>query len=246
MIPLLVFGLVIGSFLNVLIYRIPRGENFLTSRSYCDHCRKTLAWYDLIPVVSYLFLSGKCRYCKKKINSQILLVELITGLLFAGYFLKVQTIDLNFFLNLFVISSLIVIFFSDANYEIIPDKVLAPLAVASIILNFNTNFLSFLLSGIGGFIFFLLIYLISRGGAMGFGDVKFAGVLGLVLGYPLTLISFYLSFLTGGIVGLILVLWKKKKLKGDTIPFGPFLSLGAIVSLFLGDLLVSRLLNFLQ
>ncbi len=240
----LLLGLFVGSFLNVVIYRIPKGESIL-GRSYCDNCKRKLAWYDLIPLLSFLILKGKCRFCKRQISWQIPFIEALTGLLFATYYLKVQTLDLNFFLTLIIISGLIAVFFIDLRHGIIPNRILLPLFLAGIALNLDNNLTSFLFSSIFSFLFFFLIYFFSRGTAMGFGDVKLAGVLGVILGFPLSVFSFYLSFLTGGLASLILVLWGKKKLRGDTIPFGPFLSLGGLICIFLGNLLVLLWSSFL-
>lgn len=247
MVLFLVLGFFIGSFLNVLIYRLPKNESFLKSRSYCDNCKKTLPWYDLIPLLSFVFLKGGCRFCKKNINYQIPLVEAVTGVLFAALYLKFSDIyDPIFYFNLLVLSGLIVIFFTDLNNEIIPDKILFPLFVLTLFFSLDQNLLNHIFGGLLSFLFFLVIYLLSKGKAMGFGDVKFASLLGLLFGLPLSILSFYVAFLTGGITSLILILWGKKSLRKDTIPFGPFLSLGGVISIFLGDLLVSRLLSFLQ
>lgn len=240
---LFILGIFFGSFLNVLIYRLWNNQSIL-GRSFCDNCKRKLLWYDLIPLLSFILLSGKCRFCKKKISLQIPLVELVTGFLFAAYFLKVQTLDFAFLLNVLILSGLTVIFLSDANFEIIPDKILLPLLILALFLNSKFLLPHILIGGISFLIFFLIFYF-SKGKAFGFGDVKFAGVLGVILGFPLTFVSFYISFLTGAIVSLILVLWRKKFL-GDTIPFGPFLSLGAVLSIFLGDKMVLLLLNFLR
>lgn len=242
-----VFGLFVGSFLNVLIYRIPKDEGFLAGRSYCDNCKKNLNWYDLIPLLSYIALKGKCRFCKNKISRQIPLVELLTGIFFVLALLKYPLLDISFIFYILVICSFLVIFFTDLGKGIIPNKILYPTFVIILIYVFsNQNLINHLISSFASFIFFFLIYFLSKGKGMGFGDVKFAAVLGLLLGFPLVITCFYIGFLTGGIVGLILVIWRKKRFKKDTIPFGPFLSLAGLISIFLGDLLVSRLLSFLQ
>lgn len=240
-------GLVIGSFLNVVIYRIPRNESFLGGRSFCDNCRKNILWFDLIPLLSYLILKGRCRFCKAKINPQIVLVELITLLLFTSAFLKFPVVtDPSLIFNLFFISVLISVFFIDLNEGIIPDKIILPAFVlVGIFVLINQNLLNHILSAFFASLFFFIFYFLSKGKAMGFGDVKFAGLIGLFFGFPGVVLSLYLAFLTGGIVSLILILWRKKRWRGDTIALGPFLSLGGIITIFLGDLLVSRLLSFL-
>lgn len=246
---LLIFGLVVGSFLNVLIDRIPQDESPFKGRSYCDKCKKTLRWYDLIPFVSFIMLLGKCRYCSSPISFFYPLVEFITGILFVAAFvylkdLRFMIYDLRFFVNylyyIFILSSFIVIFFSDLKYGIIPDKIVYSSTVISflyLILNTKHLILSSLLSGFGAFIFFLVLYLITREKGMGLGDVKLSFLLGLVLGFPKVIIAFYLAFLTGAVIGFILIIWGKKKLK-SAIPFGPFLILGAALSIFFAEKII--------
>ena len=215
-------------------------------RSYCDNCKKRLFWFDLIPLFSYIMLRGKCRFCKKRIDPQIFLVELVTALLFSSAILKFPIISLSLIYYLFVISILVALFFIDLNKGIIPDKLLIPAFIISFIyIFFFQNLTNNLLTSISIFIIFTAIYFLSKGRTIGFGDIKYLALLGLIFGFPNTILTIYLAFLTGGIVSLILVLWGKKKLRKDTIAFGPFLSLGGIITLFLGDLLVSHLLSFL-
>jgi len=271
---LFILGLAIGSFLNVLIDRIPQGQSPLAGRSYCDKCKKTLKWYDLVPLISYLYLKGKCKYCRVHISFYYPLVELITGVMFVLIFLYLSNlrllnlefgnylmfgilnleIILSYLYYLFILSSFIVIFFTDLKYGIIPDKIIYPAIIISIFLLFfisKESWLSFplqpatfemfvnkFLSGLASFAFFLILYLITRGKGMGFGDVKLAFLLGIILGFPKIIVAFYLAFLTGAIVGFILIIWGKKKLKGGTIPFGPFLIIGAVLSIFFGEKII--------
>ena len=266
---LLILGISIGSFLNVLIDRIPQGKSPFKGRSYCDKCKKTLKWYDLIPLISYLYLKGKCRYCRAHISLYYPLVELVTGAMFIVTFAYIYHLPLTidrfsifnsqfsiFFYYLFILSSFIVIFFTDLKYGIIPDKIVYPSVVIFTIYHLSIlpsaslragNFpfglaqggqfsiFNYLLSGIGAFIFFLVLFLITKGKGMGFGDVKLAFLLGLFLGFPKILAALYLAFLTGALIGSILIIWRKKKLKGGTIPFGPFLIIGTVLSLFFGE-----------
>ena len=239
-----ILGICVGSFLNVLIDRIPNDESPFRGRSYCDKCKKTLRWYDLIPLLSYLYLKGKCRYCRAQISFSYPLVELITGVMFVLTFfylkdLRFTIYDLRFFLNYFyyafILSSFIVIFFTDLKYGIIPDKILYPAVAAAAIFNFQFSIFNFIFSALGAFIFFLALFLITKGKGMGFGDVKLSFLLGLVLGFPKIIVGLYLAFLTGAIIGSILIIWGEKKLKGGTIPFGPFLIIGAVLSIFFGE-----------
>ena len=149
---------------------------------------------------------------------------------------------------LIIISSLIVVFFTDLKYGIIPDKVIILAILASLLYVFilhNSYFIIHLLSGIGALLFFFFLFLLTKGRGMGFGDVKLSFLLGLVLGFPGTLISLYIAFLTGAIIGCILIIWKKKKLIGTKIPFGPFLVLGTLVAIFFEEQILQIMLSFL-
>ena len=254
-----ILGLFIGSFLNVLADRLPNEESVLKGRSRCEKCKKELVWYDLVPVLSFVFLQGKCRYCHTNLSSYYPIIELVTGIMFAITFLFV-TKNLPFtiyhlpfielFYYLFIISFLIVIFFADLKYGIIPDKVVLPaIFVSSLYIVFNTNYLilSHLLSALGACLFFLFLFLITKGRGMGLGDVKLAFLMGFLLGFPGIVIALYLAFLTGALVGIILILWRKKRLFGGSIPFGPFLVLGTGAALFYQApivQMVSRWLSF--
>ena len=244
---LFLLGLAVGSFLNVLIDRLPKDESVIKGRSYCERCKKPLRWYDLIPLVSFLLLKGKCRYCRSPISWYYPVVELTTGLLFlaviffiGGFTINIITI-ITIIYYLTIISGLIVIFFTDLKYGIIPDKIVFSsiiVSIAYLFINHQSLIINHFFAGIGAFLFFFLLYLVTRGRGMGFGDVKLAFFLGLFLGWPKVVVAFYIAFLTGAVVGCILVLWRKKKLTGGTVPFGPFLVLGAIIALFWGPVLL--------
>lgn len=236
-----IFGLAVGSFLNCLIYRLQTEESFLIKRSYCPNCKKALSWQDLIPLLSFIILRGKCRYCQKPISWQYPLVELMTGALFV--FIAFQWLSggitlLNFIYLLFIISALIVIFVSDLRYYIIPDKVIYSATILAIIYCIYQfaiedqrliiiNFLAAILASL----FFLSIILISRGRWMGWGDVKLAFFMGLLLGFPNILVALFLAFFFGAIIGIGLILAGRKTLKSE-IPFGPFLVVGTFIALF--------------
>ncbi|MCL5433261.1 MAG: prepilin peptidase [Patescibacteria group bacterium] len=254
-ISVFLIGISIGSFLNVLIDRIPREESIIRGRSYCERCKKKLTWKDLIPVVSFILLKGKCRYCHSPISWYYPIVELITGILFILVFnvqliqnsqsLISQTAIISLIYYLFISSSLIVIFFTDLKYGIIPDKILYPTIGVSLLFQIlNTRYLipNTISSAIGAFLFFLLLFLITKGKGMGFGDVKFVFFMGLFLGFPKILSAFYVAFLTGAVVSLILILWGKKRFFGGTIPFGPFLVFATFVCFFYGEKIIKLLL----
>ncbi len=237
---ILVIGLSVGSFLNVLIDRLPRGESIMKKRSHCEGCKKEIAWYDLIPVASFMALSGKCRYCRSPIAWQYPLVEIITAGLFVGAvgivgeIRGVRDISLLFY-YLFIVSSLIVVFFADFKYGIIPDKIIYPsilISLGYLFILHPSSFILHLFSALGAFLFFLIIYLVTHRAGMGLGDVKFSFLLGLFLGFPQIIVALYVAFLTGAAISLILVLWGKKKLRGGAVPFGPFLVIGTLISFF--------------
>jgi leader peptidase (prepilin peptidase)/N-methyltransferase len=259
---LFLIGIFIGSFLNVIIDRLPRKETIAKGRSYCEFCKKELSWYDLIPLLSFLMLKGKCRYCHKKLSLYYPIIELSTGILFAltySWVLKIYPLPFSFYhliYYLIIISAFIIILFEDLKFGIIPDKVVFPAIVITLFyLIFNSQFVmlriaggsifNYLFSAILTCTFFLILFLITKGKGMGFGDVKLAFLLGLILGFPKIILALYLAFLTGAIVGIILILWKKKRSIKETIPFGPFLIAGSLLSLFLGDLILPGIISFL-
>jgi len=147
---------------------------------------------------------------------------------------------------LFVISSLIVIFFTDLKYGIIPDKIVYPAILVSLLFlisQYPNILISHVISALGAFLFFLILYLLTKGRGMGFGDVKLVFLLGLILGFPKIVVAFYIAFLTGAVVGCILILWGKKKFSGGIIPFGPYLVLGAIISLLWGEQILLKVMR---
>ncbi len=254
-----VFGLVVGSFLNCLIYRLEKKESFLKGRSYCPYCKHILGWKDLIPLFSFLFLKRKCRYCHKKISWQYPLVEIATGLLFVLILnfsafgepaLGWQNLLTTCFL--FVISCfLLIIFVYDLKHFIIPNKIIYPAILIALIYRLVTiydlrftiyEFLYPFLAAFGAAAFFLIIILISKGKWMGVGDVKLAFFMGLLLSFPNILVALFLSFLIGAIVGVGLVLTKKKTFKSE-VPFGPFLVTGTFIALFWGKNIIQWYLD---
>ncbi len=247
LILIFILGLCVGSFINVLIDRIPNNKGFIKGRSYCDHCKKKLGVFDLVPLFSFLILQGKCRCCKKKISLYYPIVECVTAVLFvaAFYFLSSTSYHLSSIIyHLFIVSSLLAIFFIDLKYGIIPDKIVYPAIALSLgyLLLTSQDIVPYLLSALGAFVFFLMLLILTSGKGMGWGDVKFVILMGLLLGFPGIVVGLYLAFLTGAVVGVILILWRKKKLKGSTIPFGPFLVLGTILSLFYSDFFLKILM----
>lgn len=239
---LFIFGLFIGSFLNVLSDRLPKGENFLNSHSYCPNCKHNLSFLDLIPVISFIFFKGKCRYCKKRISFWYPLSEIITAVVFVlAYITSLQSFMSVYFIFLLLMSSLlIVVFLTDIKYGIILDKIIALAAFVALlylIIFSNFSIISHFIAGLLALLFFLLIVVFTKGRGMGFGDVKFSFFMGLLLGIPGVIVSLYIAFLTGACVAIILILWRKKRFFKDTISFGPFLVLGTLITLFWGSFL---------
>lgn len=226
------FGLVLGSFLNLLGSRLPKGEDVFVSRSHCDFCKKVLRWYELVPVVSYIFQQGKCRRCQIALSVEYPLVELVT----AGG-LSILAIQIGFMAfpllvcAWLIFASLLVITIADMKYEIIPDSMVVTLLLASVGFHlFGRTFtFSNIAMGMGAGLFFLLLWIGTRGAGMGFGDVKLSAALGFLFGYPLAIVALYVAFLTGALLGVILILTEKKGLKSH-ISFGPFLVFGALVA----------------
>lgn len=255
MIIIFLFGLCVGSFLNVLIYRLPRSLP-ITGRSFCPDCKKKIAWYDNLPLLSFILLKGRCRFCQSPISIQYPLVELLTAFftIFNFQFSRPpdgQTIFNEFSIfqlsfNLFVTYALIVVFFTDLRYQIIPDGIVYPaIALTGIFrvyqgVSGKITGWEALAAGLGAAGFFWLLYLMTHGRGMGFGDVKLAGLMGLVLGFPRIIVALYLAFLTGALVGVILVITGRKKLKSG-IPFGPFLVIGTLFSFFEREILWEKI-----
>ncbi len=225
-----ILGLAVGSFLNVVIDRLPRNEA-ITGRSHCDFCHKKLAWYDLIPVISFLFLKGRCRFCHKKLSPQYPLVELLTGLTFFTVLTVFKDLPLFSLLMYFgIFSCLIIIFFTDLKYHVISEVVLLTLLILSLFVHAQRSFpiSNILLAGVVVMLPILILYLVTRGRGMGFGDVELAFVMGVLLGLKGGLVGIYIAFIVGGAVGVILLLIGKRKLKSH-IAFGPFLILGTVI-----------------
>lgn len=230
-----ILGLCIGSFLNVLIYRLPRSLT-LGGRSFCPKCKKQISWYDNVPLLSYLLLRGKCRNCRASISFRYPLVELLTGFLFLEGLERLGGLGgLGTLGILVIISVMIAIFFIDLEHQIIPDA-LVSLGVLGAVGVLGVNLITNIPSAIGAGLFFLLLHLITKGKGMGLGDVKLVFLMGLVLGFPGIIGALYFAFLTGAFVGVILILSGKKKF-GQHIAFGPFLVAGFLVFLFFGQII---------
>lgn len=230
------FGLVIGSFLNVVIDRLPLGENIVWERSRCDFCKKKLRWYELIPVVSYVVLGGRCLRCKKRLSPQYPVVELVSGVGFVFLFLRAQS-SVSFVLATMIFCLLLAFFVIDIKHQILPDQIMIALflgiATMAYFVSPEQRIANFW-AGIGAGMFFLLLWLITKGRGIGFGDVKLSFLLGFLLGYPGIIIGLYIAFLTGAIAGVILIMSRRAKMK-SRIAFGPFLIIGAAAASLWGE-----------
>ncbi len=240
------FGASIGSFLNVVIDRLIQEES-LSGRSHCDYCHHKLAWYDLIPIISFFLIKGRCRYCHKKISWQYPIIEALTGTVFiliAISNIKYQISNIFHLFFLFGIAScFIVIFVSDLKYHLVSDWVLLSLFIFVLgfhLINFN-HFQPFLTNFIPSSFFvalpIFLIYFISKERAMGFGDVIMSAIVGFLLGWQKGLLALYIAVITGAIYGIVLIIFRQKKLKSK-IAFGPFIIIGVVLMLIWGDKVV--------
>lgn len=234
------FGLIFGSFFNVLIFRLNSEEKgvprFWQGRSFCPKCRKMIAWYDNIPLVSFVLLSGKCRSCKKKISYQYPVVEFLTALItvvvvyFSFPHSPIFQPTLTGFYYLGISYIFLIIFFSDLIYGLIPDElVLIGIVLTGLFQATQVTLRTNLLVGAGAALAFFLIVLITRFRGMGFGDVKLAFLLGFILGFPTAIVGFWVAFVFGGTCAVALVVLKQVRFSA-TIALGPFLIIGATVA----------------
>jgi leader peptidase (prepilin peptidase)/N-methyltransferase len=229
-----VLGFCIGSFLNVVIYRLPRGESIVTGRSHCTLCGKMIAWYDLFPLVSYLLLGGRCRNCKASISGRYPLVESLTGVLFLILYLHFG-LRIVLVKSLFLASLLVAVSFIDIDHFFIPNRLVLAGVVCGVVFSLfvpDVSLWSALLGAASTAGFLLLVALLSRGG-MGMGDIKLGLVTGLFLGWPLGLTGLLIGVCLGGFLGIILLASKIKSRK-DPIPFGPFIALGTLIAMLWG------------
>jgi len=257
-IMIFVLGVCFGSFVNMLVYRTAERYELESrkfkvkskNRSFCDYCGKQLHWYENVPVISWLLQKGKSRCCRKKLSVLYPIVEIVTGILFLLLF-RSQISDLKSQILTLVLGLIIIVFlvFSavfDLKYMILPDfstVILIGCSVVLILVGAINGFpLHLGLAAIGASGFLGLLYLITKGKGMGLGDVKLAVFMGLFLGGEKTILAFYIAFITGAVVSLVLMIFKKAS-KKSLIAFGPFLILGTFVSCFIGDNIIKFLIS---
>lgn len=252
-----VFGTLIGSFLNVAIWRLPRGEK-LGGRSACPRCGRVLGSKELIPVISFVWQNGKCRGCRDRISPRYPIIEILTGLLFAyttWVFIPYLLVDYIWLLRaLYIVSLCITIFVIDYEHYLILDRVIYPAYVLVLILNIIHSyatgtlqtmdglFISGLLGALLGFAPFWAIWYLSKGKWMGFGDVKFAALIGLMMGVNRLPVAIFLGVFVGTIVSIILLLMGKKKM-ASAVPFGTFLAVGTMLALWWGPQILKAYLH---
>lgn len=238
-------GLAVGSFLNVCIYRVPAGKSVVAPPSQCPSCETRLRPLDLIPVASYLILKGRCRYCKTPVSLRYPLVEGLTSALFLMVFYRFGT-ETDLIKYLFLTALMIAVAFIDFDHYIIPNRlVLAGLIAGALFIPLTgkpplPDALFGVLSASG---LLLFLYIVSRGG-MGMGDIKLAAVIGVFLGWPMSLYAVFSACFLAGILGIALIATGVKKRK-DTIPFGPFLAAGTFITSIWGPELASLYRNFI-
>lgn len=236
---LAVMGLILGSFYNVCIYRISREESIIFPSSHCPKCKHPLKPVDLIPVLSYILLGGRCRYCKDRISIRYPFVELITATAMLLLYYKYGFTG-RFIAYVILSSILIIISFIDLDKQIIPDLLIiigAVVAFLTCLLGWTVEFMDAILGLLLGGGILLIIGLVSllvlKKEGMGGGDIKLMGMIGTFIGWKLTLLSLLFSIYLGGIASIFLLLFNKKQI-GQTIPFGPFIACGTIVAIIWG------------
>lgn len=246
-----IFGLCVGSFMNVCIYRLPTAKSIVKpSRSFCPNCNNMIRYYDNIPVLSYILLKGRCRHCNEPISFRYPMVEIISGLMTVAVVLK-YGLSSQSFIYFFFISSLIVITFIDIDHRIIPDIITLPGIVIGLAASFFLPQISFKTSIIGmlagGGSLFAVAWgynLITGKDGMGGGDIKLLAMMGTMVGWKGILFIIFVSSAVGTLVGITVMLIQGKNMK-FAIPFGPFLSLGAITYVFFGRQIIYWYLNTL-
>ncbi|MDD3487473.1 MAG: prepilin peptidase [Candidatus Moranbacteria bacterium] len=259
-----VAGLIIGSFLGAVNYRLKIDEDIVWKRSHCPHCKKTIRWYDNIPLLSFILLFGRCRNCRKYISWEYPLIELMTGVLFAAVairFFGIQWFGISGIASgglgadaiikmsflLFTVCYLVLIFWHDYDYMLIPDAVVYPAILITFfykvyeyvqspltITSLRSPLTSAFFAALGTAVFFFFLIWISKGKWIGGGDVKLGFLAGLMVGYPKILFVMFFTYFIGAVVSLTFIILKKKTWKSQ-IPFGPFMVTALLIVMFFGN-----------
>lgn len=236
-----IYGLIIGSFLNVCIYRIPAGMSVISPPSSCGNCGHRLSYVDMLPVLNYILYKGKCRYCKSPYSMQYPIIELSNGILYVligiKYVWSLYSVILCILVSLLIVSSVI-----DLRHMIIPGSIIISGIILGLFLLINerTTLIDKLLGLLLGFGLFIIIALVT--GVMGGGDIKLIAVIGLMFGTKGAIFISLFSFFIGAVVSVALICLKVKNRK-DKIPFGPFISLAALLYIFYGKEIIAAYLN---
>lgn len=238
-------GLFIGSFFNVCIYRIPNEKSIVLPPSHCTSCNHKLAVLDLIPVFSYLFLKGKCRYCGASISVQYPLIELLTGTMYLVLYLHFG-FTWQLLISIVLASLLLIITVIDLKHMIVPDELVVFGLISAFVFQITRispiGYLDAISGALLGGSIFLVIALLSmfilKKDGMGGGDIKLMAMIGALTGWKVTLLSIVLSVYLGGLLGGALLLFKVKR-RGDYIPYGPFIAMATIISVLWGDSIIS-------
>jgi leader peptidase (prepilin peptidase) / N-methyltransferase len=241
-----IIGTILGSFFNVCIYRIPAGKSVVFPPSSCGHCNTRLKALDMIPVLSYLFLGGKCRYCKQSFSARYAIVELMTGVIYAALYM---TYGFSFvFLKYIVLSSFLIVIgmidfdTTDVYFATTISGIVAGIVFAAVGYFIGYGIMQYIWGALLGGGVITAIILLTRG--MGWGDVEICLLCGVFIGFKLTVVTLFFSFIFGGFIGALLIITKKKSRK-DYIPFGPYIALGAIVAILYGEKIVAWYLGSL-
>ena len=245
-----IFGLCIGSFLNVCIFRLPASQSITKPRSHCPNCNELIRFYDNIPILSYLVLRGRCRFCKEKISLRYPVVEFLTGLFALVTYLK-YGITLEALIYYVFVSALIVITFIDIDHQIIPDIITLPGIPLFFAAGFALPGITYIdaiigiLAG-GGSLFLVawIYHLVTKKEGMGGGDIKLLAMIGALIGWQGVLFTIFVASAVGTISGILVMLKARKSMK-LAIPFGPFLAIGGIAYIFIGPQLIYWYFNIL-
>ncbi|MGD2185500.1 MAG: prepilin peptidase [Desulfobacterales bacterium] len=247
----LIFGLCVGSFLNVCIYRLPESKSIVHPRSMCPKCGTLIRFYDNLPILSYLLLRGKCRHCHAPISFRYPVVELLSGLFAVGVFLK-YGISLEAAIYYVFITTLLVITFIDIDHRIIPDVITLPGIPICFLASFALPHITYIESimGIligGGSLFMVawLYHLLTKKEGMGGGDIKLLGMMGAIIGWKGVLFTIFVASAVGTVSGMLIMLMTRKTMK-LAVPFGPFLAIGGIAYIFFGPQLIAWYIHLLR
>lgn len=238
------FGICIGSFLNVCICRIPNKEDIVSERSHCMHCGNSLEWYDMFPIFSFILLKGKCRNCGQRISIQYPIIEALNGLLYILVF-WIHGFQLISVIYCLLTSALLVLSIIDFQTYEIPSGInlfIGSLGIIQLVLAFP-NVMEYLLGLISVSGFLLLIYLLSKGRGIGGGDIKLMAAGGLILGFPAIVLAFILGCILGSIIHLIRM---RISQQDRVLAFGPYLSAGMLLTMLFGDQIISWYLGLIM